>query len=60
MPSGSGLSAANFLYPGRIAQVGFDVARPLLTSISGLKGYVSFFDNFIQIAAVALRMGDRP
>ena len=50
--SGSGLSASQFLQPGRIAQVGLDAGRPLLTSISGLMGYVSFFENFIQIAVL--------
>jgi type IV secretion system protein TrbL len=49
---GSSLSAADFLHPGRIAQVGLDAGRPLLTSISGLMGYVSFFENFIQIAVL--------
>jgi len=50
--SGSSLSASEFLQPGRIAQVGLDAGRPLLTSISGLMGYVSFFENFIQIAVL--------
>ena len=50
--SGSSLSASQFLQPGRIAQVGLDAGRPLLTSISGLMGYVSFFENFIQIAVL--------
>jgi type IV secretion system protein TrbL len=52
MASGSSLSASQFLQPGRIAQVGLDAGRPLLTSISGLMGYVSFFENFIQIAVL--------
>src|SRR6195256_2763324 len=47
--SGSSLSAADFLKPGRVAQVGLDAGRPLLDSISGLMGYISFFENFIQI-----------
>src|SRR5437660_3663784 len=47
--SGTGLSSAEFLRPGRIAQVGIDAGRPILDSISGLMGYVSFFENFIQI-----------
>jgi type IV secretion system protein TrbL len=47
--AGSGLSAADFLRPGRVAQVGLDAGRPLLDSISGLMGYISFFENFIQI-----------
>src|SRR5271169_2312381 len=50
--SGTGLSEADFLRPGRIAQVGMDAGRPLLDSISGLMGYVSFFENFIQIAVL--------
>ena len=47
--AGSGLSAADLLHPGRVAQVGLDAGRPLLDSISGLMGYISFFENFIQI-----------
>ena len=47
--SGTGLSSADFLRPGRIAQVGIDAGRPILDSISGLMGYVSFFENFVQI-----------
>ena len=35
--------------PGRLAQVGIDAGKPILDSISGLMGFVSFFDNFIQI-----------
>jgi type IV secretion system protein TrbL len=50
--SGSGLSTADFLRPGKIAQVGLDAGRPILDSISGLMGYVSFFENFVQIAVL--------
>src|SRR5215218_6678312 len=50
--SGAGLSSADFLRPGRIAQVGIDAGRPILDSISGLMGYVSFFENFIQIVVL--------
>jgi len=52
--SGTGLSSAEFLRPGRIAQVGIDAGRPILESISGLMGYVSFFENFIQIVVLLL------
>ena len=52
--SGAGLSTADFLRPGRIAQVGLDAGRPLLDSISGLLGYVSFFENFVQITVLLL------
>jgi len=50
--SGSGLSADDLLHPGKVAQVGLDTGRPLLESISGLMGYVSFFENFIQIVVL--------
>ena len=50
--AGSSLSAADFLRPGRVAQVGLDAGRPLLDSISNLMGYWSFFENFIQIACM--------
>lgn len=52
--SGTGFSAAELLQPGRVAQVGFDAGRPILDSISGLMGYVSFFENFIQIVVLLL------
>jgi type IV secretion system protein TrbL len=47
--AGSGLSADQFLQPGRLAQVGIDAGRPILQAASGLLGYVSFFQNFVQI-----------
>lgn len=48
--SGGSLSASELLQPGRIAQVGLDAGRPLLEAISELMGFVSFFENFLQIA----------
>lgn len=50
--SGTSFTAAELLQPGRVAQVGLDAGRPILESISGLMGYVSFFENFIQIAVL--------
>lgn len=47
--AGSSLSQVDFLHPGRIAQVGLDAGRPLLDAMSNLMGYVSFFENFLQI-----------
>ena len=47
--SGTGFTAAELLQPGRVAQVGLDAAYPLLESISELLGFVSFFENFLQI-----------
>ena len=52
--SGNGLSSADFLRPGRIAQVGIDAGRPILASMSDLMGYVSFFENFVQIVVLLL------
>src|SRR6476620_11398814 len=50
--SGTGLSSAEFLRSGRIAQVGLDAGRPILDSISNLMGYISFFENFVQIVVL--------
>lgn len=47
--SGTGFSAAELLQPGRVAQVGLDAAQPLIMAISDLMGFVSFFENFLQI-----------
>lgn len=52
--SGTGFSTTDLLRPGRVAQTGLDAGRPLLDSISGLMGYWSFFENFIQIACLFL------
>ncbi len=46
---GGSLSQAQLLQPGRIAQVGIDAGQPILTAISGLMGFTSFFENFVQI-----------
>lgn len=50
--SGTGFTTGDLLKPGRIAQVGLDAGRPILEAISGLMGYISFFENFIQIAVL--------
>ncbi len=50
--TGTGFTAADLMRPGRVAQVGLDAGRPILDSISDLMGYVSFFENFIQIAVL--------
>jgi type IV secretion system protein TrbL len=52
--SGTGFSAAELLQPGRVAQVGLDAARPLIEAIADLMGFVSFFENFIQIIILLL------
>jgi type IV secretion system protein TrbL len=47
--SGTGMSMADLLRPGRVAQVGIDAGRPILESISSLMGYISFIENAVQI-----------
>src|SRR6202795_4896573 len=51
---GGTLGQAQLLQPGRLAQIGIDAGKPILDSISGLMGFVSFFDNFIQIAILLM------
>ncbi len=52
--SGSGLGTGELLQPGRVAQVGIDAAWPLLKSMADLLGYVSFFENFLQIVILLI------
>ena len=52
--SGGTMSQAQLLQPGRVAQVGVTAGQPILTAISGLMGFASFFDNFVQIAILLL------
>jgi len=52
--AGSGLSANDFLHPSRIAQVGLDAGTPILQAAGQLMGYVSFFENFVQIAVLMI------
>lgn len=50
--TGTSFSAADLLRPGRVAQVGLDAGRPILESMSGLMGYIGFFENFLQIVVL--------
>ena len=51
---GGTMSQAQLLQPGRLAQVGITAGQPILSSISGLMGFTSFFDNFVQIAILLI------
>src|SRR5271156_5513897 len=51
---GGTMNQAQLLQPGRLAQVGITAGQPILASISGLMGFTSFFDNFIQIAILLI------
>jgi type IV secretion system protein TrbL len=48
--TGGTLGPGELLQPGRIAQVGLEAGQPILASVADLMGFVSFFENFIQIA----------
>ena len=52
--AGSGLPADQFVQPGRIAQVGIDAGKPILLAASQLMGFVSFFENFVQIVVLLI------
>ena len=52
--SGGTMSQAQLLQPGRVAQVGVTAGQSILTAISGLMGFASFFDNFVQIIILLL------
>ena len=43
------MSAAQLLQPGKIAEVGIDAGKPILTAISGMMGFTSVFANLVQI-----------
>ncbi|MGY8606043.1 P-type conjugative transfer protein TrbL [Gluconobacter cerinus] len=51
---GGHLTQAQLLQPGRVAQVGIDAGKPILTSISSLVGFVAIFNNAIQIAVLLI------
>ncbi len=46
---GGTISAAQLLQPGKIAEVGIDAGKPILTAISGMMGFTSVFANLVQI-----------
>ncbi len=51
---GSSLSASELLQPGRVAQVGIDAGDPILKAAGELMGYISFFENFVQIMVLMI------
>jgi type IV secretion system protein TrbL len=50
--SGGGLSAADFLHPGKLAQSGIDAGKPMIGAAMKLCGFPQFFDNFPQIVVL--------
>ena len=51
---GGVLTQAQLLQPGHYAQIGIDAGKPILDAISGLMGFASFFENFVQIAILLI------
>ena len=52
--AGAGMSASDFLHPGKIAQAGIDAGKPMLEAAGQLAGFPGFFENFIQIVVLLL------
>ncbi|MBN9466281.1 P-type conjugative transfer protein TrbL [Brevundimonas sp.] len=48
--SGAGMSTADFMRPGKLAQSGIDAGRPMLEAAADMSGFPGFFENFVQIA----------
>ncbi|MEJ6780959.1 P-type conjugative transfer protein TrbL [Aminobacter sp. Piv2-1] len=51
---GGSLSGSELLQPGRVAQVGIDAGNPILEAAGELMGYISFFENFVQIMVLMI------
>ncbi|AZS21600.1 P-type conjugative transfer protein TrbL [Caulobacter sp. FWC26] len=47
--SGAGVSAEDFLRPGRLAALGVSSCKPLLQAAAELGGFPGFFENIVQI-----------
>ncbi len=52
--SGSALTQAQLLQPGRLAQVGIDAGRPIMTQIGDLTGFPEIFANLDVILVLGL------
>ena len=52
--AGGGLSASDFLHPGKIAQDGIAAGLPILQAITQVSGFPQFFDNFVLIAVMLI------
>lgn len=52
--SGAGISAEDFLRPGRLAALGVSSCKPLLEAAAELGGFPGFFENIVQIVILLL------
>lgn len=48
----NGISAGDLLRPGKLADIGFDAAWPLLEKASSMLGFSTFFDNFVTVVVL--------
>ncbi|ENZ81605.1 MULTISPECIES: P-type conjugative transfer protein TrbL [Caulobacter] len=52
--SGAGISAEDFLRPGKLAALGVSSCKPLLEAAAELGGFPGFFENIVQIVVLLL------
>lgn len=52
--SGSAITPAEFLHPGRLAAAGVDAGRPILAQISTMTGFPEVFHNLVSITVLFL------
>ncbi|ATC32107.1 P-type conjugative transfer protein TrbL [Caulobacter vibrioides] len=52
--TGAGISAEDFLRPGRLAALGVSSCKPLLEAAAELGGFPGFFENIVQILILLL------
>lgn len=54
MASGNGMTATEFLQPGRLAKVGIDAGEPILEQIGDMAGFPEVFANIAPIVVLFL------
>jgi type IV secretion system protein TrbL len=54
LKAGGGMSAADFLKPGKLGQAGIDAGRPIMEAAQQMSGFPAFFDNFPQILVLVV------
>jgi type IV secretion system protein TrbL len=52
--AGGGLSAEDFLRPGRVAAAGISAAKPMLEAAAELSGFPAFFENIVQVVVLLI------
>ncbi|GGL12918.1 P-type conjugative transfer protein TrbL [Caulobacter rhizosphaerae] len=52
--AGGGLSAEDFLRPGRVAAAGISAAKPMLEAAAELGGFPAFFENIVQVVVLLI------